>query len=144
MFGITEGGNSVMVHIHNFMPYLYVELNEKLLDLQKSDLDTLKNMINTNYKNMYSKGEPIQDPVLHIEIQKKASLYFYQERLTNFLKIYCLIPANVAKLRSMFEHGNISYFKEISNPIDRQTYESNVPFPLRFMIDNDINGMQWV
>jgi len=25
MYGITEGGHSVMVHIHNFLPYLYVE-----------------------------------------------------------------------------------------------------------------------
>ena len=24
------------------------------------------------------------------------------------------------------------------------TYESNLPFALRFMIDNDIVGMQWI
>ena len=26
MFGVTEGGNSVTAHIHQFLPYLYVEL----------------------------------------------------------------------------------------------------------------------
>jgi len=26
----------------------------------------------------------------------------------------------------------------------RVTYESNMPFALRFMIDNDIGGMQWI
>jgi len=24
MYGITDGGHSVMLHIHNFLPYLYV------------------------------------------------------------------------------------------------------------------------
>ena len=30
MFGVTEGGNSVMVHIHQFLSYFYVELNDNL------------------------------------------------------------------------------------------------------------------
>jgi hypothetical protein len=46
MFGITEQGNSVMLHIHNFLPYLYVELNSTLNDLSDKDLLELKQSIN--------------------------------------------------------------------------------------------------
>lgn len=42
----------------------------------------------------------------------------------------------------MFENNNYSYrnvncFKTI-------TFESNMPYPLRFMIDTDIVGMSWL
>jgi len=29
MYGITEGGHSVMAHIHNFLSYFYVELSQE-------------------------------------------------------------------------------------------------------------------
>ena len=28
MYGVTENGHSVMVHIHNFLPYFYVQLQD--------------------------------------------------------------------------------------------------------------------
>jgi hypothetical protein len=27
MYGVTENGNSVMCHIHNFLSYFYVQIN---------------------------------------------------------------------------------------------------------------------
>jgi hypothetical protein len=30
MYGVTEGGNSVMVHIHNYLSYFYVEMSSEL------------------------------------------------------------------------------------------------------------------
>jgi hypothetical protein len=29
MYGVTEGGNSVMAHIHNFLSYFYVEVSSR-------------------------------------------------------------------------------------------------------------------
>jgi hypothetical protein len=28
MYGVTENGNSVMCHIHNFLSYFYVQINQ--------------------------------------------------------------------------------------------------------------------
>ena len=32
MYGVTEGGHSVMAHIHQFLSYFYVEVSEKYKD----------------------------------------------------------------------------------------------------------------
>lgn len=42
MYGLTENGNSVMIHIHNFLPYLYVELKSEFQNISKNELDELK------------------------------------------------------------------------------------------------------
>ena len=51
MYGITEAGHSVMMHIHNFLPYLYVEVNDKLT-LGENDLNTIKDHINKKLSGM--------------------------------------------------------------------------------------------
>ena len=68
---------------------------------------------------------------------------YYSEQKSKFLKIYINLPKNIAMLRTKFEHGEIQ-FKGNQNFFGSITYESNMPFALRFMIDNDIVGMQWI
>jgi DNA polymerase delta subunit 1 len=43
----------------------------------------------------------------------------------------------------MFEKEMVP-FKTAYEWFNTTTYESNMPFALRFMIDNDIVGMQWI
>ena len=68
---------------------------------------------------------------------------FYQEKLTKFLKIYTQLPKNVNALRRHFETVPMT-FKGVKAAFNNITYESNMPFALRFMIDNDIKGMSWI
>lgn len=51
MFGITESGHSVMAHIHNFLPYLYVQLSD---EFNPSDLNLtdLKKQLNHSFLRM--------------------------------------------------------------------------------------------
>ena len=80
--------------------------------------------------------------VVNIQVVKKASVMYYQEKLVNFLKVYVHLPSSVAKARQMIENGEL---RLRGKPIfGSTTYESNMPFALRYMIDMDINGMQWV
>lgn len=65
---------------------------------------------------------------------------FYKEENSPFLKIYTSLPNFVVKARQIFENGQIS-FNGDHEAFGRVTYESNMPFALRFMIDNDIGGM---
>ena len=68
---------------------------------------------------------------------------YYSETPVKYLKIFVSLPKNIAMLRTKFENGEIT-FKGKHNYFGKLTYESNLPFPLRFMIDNDIVGMQWI
>jgi len=44
-------------------------------------------------------------------------------------------------MRKCFEENKIQWKNECA--FSSVTYESNMPFALRFMIDNDVVGMQW-
>ncbi len=60
---------------------------------------------------------------------------------SNFLKIVTNSPKHVSALRRVYEEG----FKLKDNLyVKETTYESNIPYALRFMIDRDISGMSWV
>ena len=127
-----------MIHIHQFLPYLYVEVSHKYQGklTEKDDLIPLKTELNRQLAQL-NKEEGGQF-VDHIEIQRKATVMHYQESLSDFVKIFVQQPKMVNQMRQMFERGQLG---EKFVPL---TYESNMPFALRFMIDNDILGMQWI
>ena len=60
MYGVTEGGNSVMAHIHNFLSYFYVEVSPKrikkdgegkMVDLTEDQLMALRDKLNGQMSN---------------------------------------------------------------------------------------------
>jgi DNA polymerase delta subunit 1 len=73
---------------------------------------------------------------------KKYSIMFYQEEKQLFLQIYVSHPKFIAQLRSTLEKG--VQFCGQHEALSDITYESNMPYALRFMIDNEIGGMTWV
>lgn len=65
----------------------------------------------------------------------------YQSKKQRFLKIYVSHPKFVAPLRTIIERTARIAGEDL---ISETTYESNIPFALRFMVDNDIGGMTWI
>lgn len=49
MYGVTEGGHSVMVHVHQFLSYFYVEMSSQLAAIYDHGVhaEVLKKSINT-------------------------------------------------------------------------------------------------
>ena len=72
-------------------------------------------------------------------LQSILGYHFGETR--DFIKVYVAMPSLVPGLKRNFDEG-------ISVPsiglVKGQTYESNVPFVMRFMIDKDIQGADWV
>jgi DNA polymerase delta subunit 1 len=77
-------------------------------------------------------------------VKDRASVMHYQAERGVFLKIYTGLPKYVNQLRTLFENGSFSYPKGRDGSFETTTYESNLPYALRFMIDNEIVGMSWV
>lgn len=71
----------------------------------------------------------------------QSLLGYHFEELREFIKIFVAMPSMVAGVKRLLEDG-----VQISGAgmLRGQTYESNVPFVLRFMIDKDISGADWV
>ena len=77
-----------------------------------------------------------------VEVVQKSSVMHYQDKKRTFLKIYTSLPKYVNQLRTLFEGGQFTHNGQ--DCFDRITYESNLPYALRFMIDNEIVGMSWL
>lgn len=52
-----------------------------------------------------------------------------------------MLPKSVNQLRTAFENDSFKYKKVTFGLI---TFESNMPYALRFMIDNEMGGMSWL
>jgi DNA polymerase delta subunit 1 len=108
----------------------------------QSNLSNLGEVLNSELKEAAradTKG--LLRYILTIEPIKAQSIWGYHFNSTSdFLKITVAIPALVATARRILEKGiNIpnSGYKQFV------TYESNLPFVLRYMVDNNIKGGSW-
>ena len=83
----------------------------------------------------------VKEYVLAVEIQQKESIMgFSGGRIRDFIRISVALPKHVPTCRSILEKGfNARFFES-----GFQTFESNIPFSLRFMIDRQVVGASWV
>lgn len=139
MYGVTEEGNSVMMHVHGFLPYFYMTCPDQL---NQSHAANVRQVLEQALAQRDRDGKDLVR-VCGVEyVTERMSIYGYQfDRACKLWKIYMTMPSYVAKLRSLVEQGITLPGLDCRS---YQTYESNVPFTLRFMIDQDINGCNWV
>lgn len=142
MFGVNETGNSVCVYVHGFEPYFYVE---KPKGWTEDDVELLRRELNKRLLAKSDKNFSAGAGVVRIETETRTSIWNYQfERKDEFLKIVATLPNQVAPLRGTLEAGFHVPDASYGGFIKSQTYESNVLFALRFMIDMNIVGGNWV
>lgn len=144
MFGVTANSNSVAMHVHNFTPYFYVKVAGRL---GAEDLPQIKDALNKFAQGAQQAegGFGSAPAVRAVElIRDKASVMHYQAEKGVFLKIYTGLPRHVNQLRTLFEQGQFSYPKGTDGMFETVTYESNLPYALRFMIDQSVVGMAWI
>ncbi|KAM5131970.1 DNA polymerase delta catalytic subunit [Mantella aurantiaca] len=140
MFGITADGNSVCCHIHGFAPYFYVPCQT---GFQQEHLSEFKKELNTAViKDMRSNKDNISQAVLAVDICMKENMYGYHgKRSMPFLKITMALPRLIAPAKRLLEQGlRVDSFPTHSY----QAYEANIDFEIRFMVDNDIVGCNWI
>jgi DNA polymerase delta subunit 1 len=128
VYGLTEEGCTVMAMIHGFRPYFYAELVSGFIPIEHNVA-----LLATRL------GEAIKAPVA-VEVVQRESVRGYKGPLhkkTNFAKIFVPLPKYFAQLRKAIEQGRFGDLAPL-------TYESSMPFVLRFMIDKGIVGMGWI
>jgi DNA polymerase delta subunit 1 len=140
LYGVSSSQNTFLVHVRNFVSYFYVECptnfdpNPAALALL---IDHLDHIIRTS-KN--SEGKVTQ--ILSVQ---KESLHNYKgasELTSTFLQIFVSVPTLVPTMRQAFENGHCNLQNNVQ--FAQRTFESNMPYVLRFMIDKDLPGCGWV
>uniref|UniRef100_A0A8C9GXL5 DNA polymerase n=1 Tax=Piliocolobus tephrosceles TaxID=591936 RepID=A0A8C9GXL5_9PRIM len=137
MYCVTNEGCSVLVNVYNFFPYFYIHKPDLF---EKEDIMSLEMKMN-EHLNMNNQFKTCDHKILKIEIVKTENLmYFKKQGKTDFLKITVLLPTFISTLKKLFENGVTINNKSIVNIV----YEANLPFILRYLIDNKITGSSWI
>jgi len=139
MYGVTESGQSVLAHIHGFMPYFYVPCPEGFEDAQifgeSLDMELAQSGMCRDKVSRY---------VVDCKVVQRSSLMNYiKDEHSSFFMVTVAVPSLVGTSRTMVEKGfalkdNRGFFNAATS------YETSVPFALRFMIDRGIMGGGWV
>lgn len=141
LFGVTEHGNSVAMHVHNFLPYFYVPAWR---GLTVASLQEFKDALNQRVLTD-SRERGITSAILGVEVVRKKSIWGFHRENSDFIKIILALPTLVPSAVRLLGQG-----VPIGNGQTQAftTYESNVSsdktFVLRYMIDISTAGGSWV
>ncbi|KAH7929130.1 hypothetical protein BV22DRAFT_1081793 [Leucogyrophana mollusca] len=133
MFGVTEAGHSVLAIVNGFAPYFYVAVPR---GFDESDISAFADYLNKQAGGTYVRA---------IEIVQKRSLWGYRgDDWIPFLKLTISEPKSLPKIRGLFERGECAFrdLYALGQPV--ATFESNIVYTLRFMIDAKVVGMNWI
>ncbi|ESL09236.1 DNA polymerase delta catalytic subunit [Trypanosoma rangeli SC58] len=138
LYGVTAEGHSVLVHCYNYEPYLWIRAPKGWLPAYSK---LLKSELNAQLDTLTHAS----DTVVRIEVHKRQSLMHYQgDGPTEHLKIVVQLPQHVPRLRTLLSDHGVACAGAWDGVRVFPTYESNIIFPLRFIVDNGISGCNWL
>ncbi|RDW88441.1 DNA polymerase-1 [Coleophoma cylindrospora] len=136
LFGVTENGNSVMLHVTDFLHYLYVAAP---VSFQPTDCEKYKTFLEAQIAQ--------HQPAVHsVNMVLRENLYGFQgNQQSPYLKITVTDPKFINKVRSTIEKGDGNWKGMWKGTGDGgiKTFDQ-IEFVLRFMVDCKIFGMSWV
>lgn len=144
IYGVTDEGNSVCAFVHGFEPYFYVRCANSRQNMRPDDLPAFKESLNQLVMSRSPKSNGVQQrAIVAVEAVKAKTIWHYQPGAKEtFYKITCSMPNLVTTARTILEDG--VDLPHGGGRIAFETFESNVLFVLRFMIDCGVVGGCWV
>ncbi|KAJ1685857.1 hypothetical protein LUZ63_017247 [Rhynchospora breviuscula] len=138
IFGVTREGHSVCCHVHGFEPYFYISCPP---GMGPDDISHFHQALEGRMKDS-NRNSNVPRFVKRIElVQKKSIMYYQPQKSQAFLKIVVALPTMVTSCRGILERGITIDGLGSKSFV---TYESNILFALRFMIDRNIVGGNWI
>eukprot|EP00164_Ancoracysta_twista_P015282 GFYU01025191.1.p1 GENE.GFYU01025191.1~~GFYU01025191.1.p1 ORF type:complete len:977 (-),score=241.08 GFYU01025191.1:11-2566(-) len=162
LYGCTDKGESVLVHVYGFRPYFYIQYNEAYLvsqlgvdvdvgdgDQQGERKERVWDQIAAKLKHSLlqrarsavssSSASAVKDGDVTVELLPRRSFVFYNTSNTAtewVVKIDCVSSTLKNKLAQ--------YLQETAPYDNLEMYESNVELDLRFLTDTDLSGGSWL
>lgn len=130
------------VYVHGFTPYFYCDVPGA--DFDDTKLGAFRDALEVRVAQQKRGPDlvAVKTHVLSVQMVRRQSIFGYSSISSrNMLQIFVALPGLIATARGVLDRG----FRCLSYPErSYQTYESNMPFVLRYMIDNAIVGCNWI
>ncbi|KIV97864.1 hypothetical protein PV10_01567 [Exophiala mesophila] len=140
VFGATETGQKVLVHVHGALQYTYIEYSGSLIreDVQVA-IQTLQLSIDHALAVSYRKNiyEGKHRYVAHISLVKGVPFYGFHVGYKFYLKIYLLNPLHMTRLADLLREGAV--MKRVLQP-----YESHMQYLAQWMCDYNLYGCAYI
>jgi DNA polymerase delta subunit 1 len=143
-YGVTDQGNSVSVFIHGFTPYCYFALPANAtFDNTEENLAKIRASLDNRLEGA-ARGSKLPEYCRSVSyVTSYKSIMGFESPHTHFFKVRVAMPTLIPALKRIMEEGmdlaGVSAADNIYSP-----FECNVPFVLRYMIDQDISGAGWL
>ncbi|OJZ91312.1 hypothetical protein ASPFODRAFT_124077 [Aspergillus luchuensis CBS 106.47] len=140
IFGATETGQKVCVHVHGAFPYLYVEYDGDLeTEKVSSAIRSLRLSIDHALAVSYNRNENAKKIafVAHITLVKGVPFYGYHVGYKFYFKIYLMNPIYMTRLADLLLQGAV-----LKRPL--QPYESHLQFVPQWMCDYSLYGCAYL
>ncbi|KAI3388736.1 hypothetical protein SNEBB_003236 [Seison nebaliae] len=141
---LANSTNVILAHVHGFFPYLYVATpkqfdEEKHLEFFQWSLNKAIDNDNRDKSKIY---------IVHCKMVEKQNIYYYHSNDNcSFIQIFTINTQYLASAKRLLERGEVKFLTGNSlttTSENFQIYESNIPFEIRFMVDTDIVGCNWI
>mmetsp|Transcript_68037 Transcript_68037/g.76173 ORF Transcript_68037/g.76173 Transcript_68037/m.76173 type:complete len:1199 (+) Transcript_68037:49-3645(+) len=144
-FGVNEAGNSATVFIHGFTPYAYFALPPgSTFENSNENVTKIRMYLNQRIEGA-ARGGKLDEYCLAVNyVTSYKSIMGYESPHTHFFKITVSMPNLIPPLKRIMEAGVDLSGVVAPEGIEYAAFECNVPFVLRYMIDNDISGAGWL
>ncbi|KAI4865039.1 DNA polymerase family B-domain-containing protein [Hypoxylon rubiginosum] len=138
LFGVTENGHSVMLHVTDFKHYLYVAAP---VSFTPQDCEPYKAYLEAQV----GQTQPV---IYSCSLCLREDIYGFQGNTQSpYIKVTVTDPKFIPRVRSAFEKndGREANWKGMWKGVEGgiRTFD-NLQYVLRFMVDCKIPGMSWV
>ncbi len=140
LFGVTDNGHSVMLHVTDFKHYLYIAAP---VSFSPKDCEGYKAYLETQV----SQFEPV---IYSCQIVLRENIYRFQGNTHSpYIKITVTDPKFIPKVRALIEKGDANWkgMWKVPDNGGILTFD-NLPYVLRFMVDckvcNGVNASKGV
>lgn len=136
VWGCTASGNSVLMETKTFEPYFYAKLDSDM------NVNDLRAKLEEYLHQITSKRNAVDTYITRIErVQKRSMCGWHRHRpLETMYKFYMTQPGHVSAARDALENSN----DYVTGGVHVKTFEANVPYELRYMVDQGIVGCGWI
>ncbi|KAH8663934.1 DNA polymerase delta catalytic subunit [Xylariales sp. PMI_506] len=135
LFGVTENGHSVMLHVTDFKHYLYVAAP---VSFRPQDCEPFKAFLESQVAQH-------QPAIFSCQLVLRENIYGFQGNVQSpYIKVTVTDPKFINRVRTTIEKGDANWkglWKGADGGI--MTFD-NLQYVLRFMVDTKMPGMSWV